>query len=1701
MKKLLLPLICSLSFGFSVQEVSFEDEILRLKTTKIESNLINQISHDEIIKCKENIKFVYEILSQNEIFAYAKSGLHKGKTYQCADKNGFEFSFESEKFEISKASQISPKDYILIFNDEVDLENLKKNLNFYQKNILSKNQIPFSISTKDDKTFIISTKKHYENAILSIDKNLISKFQARLDGDFLQDFSQNKPEFKDRKNAISIQDAIIKPKSFDNGNLGFSILFKNWVEGDKNFIKIDGINDFLVSGAYYNYNQGYDFAIDVQSLEFEPNKEYQITILRGFGDDYNIFRDDFKASFITGHRKPFVKFSDDKKYLTSNSQITFLSSNIDEIKVTIEKVGSQNLRYFLNYSDENLHNLTSQVLSKNFKISNKKDEISEQELSLDFSGYKDGIYKINIFFDEIIDDKKVLRSIEKVVYLSDISAIVKLGVDEIFILGIDLARGEILEYAKVVLYSKNNEILLETNTDKNGVINHKMKNFIDKNPASMTIEKGEKQSFLIIKNPLNKQDEIEENTLKNRALIHFATNLIKPNEELMGVVILKDNNFKSLSNLPIKYQITDQYDKEILSKSSKTDDFGLVKINEKLPNASIGSYNFKVFFEDLLISQKKIFIENFTPHRVKSEILLDKESYDLGQIVTAKVVSNYLFGMPAANLSGTSTLKITNHELKLKEFENFSFSNKLNLDNIKGEIYNKSIKLNDFGKAEILYKLNTLKPSASLLKGMIASEILDDAKSIRETKEFLIYPYKTMVGLASSSNFVEQNQKVSFDGVLINPKTLTRENSELFVQIYQTQWSYVLGQNDVFRWQESFNLLDSFDINGTKFSYEFGQSGDYVVVLSDKFGGHSASVDIFVSGYDFGGLNKSKNLDKATIKLDQNLYTQGSKIKADINSAIKEGVALVTLQDEKIRQSKVVKFDSHKILADFEIPSDFTGGHISATIFKKASKSTQPIRAYANQEVIIDRKNHENKITLNLPKTAQNNQNIEVSISALPNSKVAVFITDEGVLNIISQKILKAFDYFNLTKKLNIFDFDILDEINLYSSKAKLLKFGSGYLESAALKAFQRNSDPLKTKKEKTFQMMKILDLNSNGLAKFSFKTPNNFNSKLRVTSIALNKETIGSNTDFIEVKDDIVVKIANINHLTQNDFIKLPITLINTSQNDENLALSLNTSPNLQANLTQDKIELASKQSTTIFVELNATKTGKAKLNLQTKSKKSSFLASQEFDILNQFPISIVQKSGYAKQAQIKLDDGYKNANLSLSTSPKILIEPQIEKLLDYPYGHTQNLASNILNLSLMGDSNLTKDEIQSKNELIKEGFSRIIWRLKDSGKFGFWSEFGEVDGLASIFAADVILELNKNLNLISKKQENLILKGLLDFEDDKFLTMYASYILNIYKKLTKTQINYLFDNQIFIINDKNKSDSHNLVALYMMADILRTNGLTNELKFIKNKIVNFDFKAINDSFANQNLAFSLYLHSLKFEDDRFSENFAKTLMDNLEKIQNNLESAFLIRAFYSYFKDNKEKIVANINNQNYTFNGNFKINLEGNLVNFKSEKGLFYSVSSKANAKLRQNSSDKKTGKISITREFVDKNGKKIELNNLKLGDIVYSKILLKTNQYTQKQYVDEQISPCFEPVNENFSNNIRGENVQNSINYENQSISDERVVTFLEPFSKNALFFTPLKVVLSGKCHLSPIFTGNTKSSELYDYFFETDSFVVK
>ena len=459
-----------------------------------------------------------------------------------------------------------------------------------------------------------------------------------------------------------------------------------------------------------------------------------------------------------------------------------------------------------------------------------------------------------------------------------------------------------------------------------------------------------------------------------------------------------------------------------------------------------------------------------------------------------------------------------------------------------------------------------------------------------------------------------------------------------------------------------------------------------------------------------------------------------------------------------------------------------------------------------------------------------------------------------------------------------------------------------------------------------------------------------------------------------------------------------------------------------------------------------------------------------------------------------LKFPSGYTKGLFAISGDFSSIFKAYSHYFYKYPYGCTEQISSQLLAISQISNTNLSIDE---RTSFINSAIAKLLSRLKSDGSFGYWSNSSYTQKQASIYAADVLLELDLTRKFLSSEQKKLIFGYL---NGDKFEStqdkLYAAFVLSKNGQISSAKINTLYDDGGY------KKDA---LSQILMAYLLKKGGMKEEMNAVVSEI-----KPARNVFDN---AFLLYVANLTSVGDRF-KNIQDNLLTSLDLANSTREKAMIFRALNSD-KNELDDLKFSVKSSGKTldFTGAIAQILPiDSDVEILTNDRIYYAISSYGYETLKPKSNFASDKSVTIKREFYYTNGEKVDLNALKVGDVITSEISILANDGNREYssfVVDEGISSCFEAINPRLSK--MNFTPKKSEITEFLDIRDENVLNYLQNFyttyNSNTMQDEPYKiynnyrVVLSGECVLPAVKISSLRDEKESDYVLEMPKFRVK
>jgi uncharacterized protein YfaS (alpha-2-macroglobulin family) len=312
-----------------------------------------------------------------------------------------------------------------------------------------------------------------------------------------------------------------------------------------------------------------------------------------------------------------------------------------------------------------------------------------------------GIYHI-----KIRSTKDYWIADSRFISLSDIGMIAKEATDKMLVFANSIKTATAMEGVNIAVYGANNQLLGNASTNAEGVaeIEYTRKDFRGFKPAMVIAKTADDFNYLPFSNTKVNTSRFDVGGKRIGstgldAFIYPERDVYRPGEKINYSVIVRDRQYKSPGQVPIKMVMLMPNGKELTSFRKTLNEQGSVEGNILLNETALtGSYSLEVYNgNDVLLTTQSFKVEEFMPDLIKVSAKLDKEKLVPGAIANLQILASNYFGPPAANRNYECEIQVKEKNFNPVKFRNYEFA--LSNDNTFFDKIVREGKTNETGSA------------------------------------------------------------------------------------------------------------------------------------------------------------------------------------------------------------------------------------------------------------------------------------------------------------------------------------------------------------------------------------------------------------------------------------------------------------------------------------------------------------------------------------------------------------------------------------------------------------------------------------------------------------------------------------------------------------------------------------------------------------------------------------------------------------------------------------------------------------------------------------------------------------------------------------------------------------------------------------------------------------------------------------------
>lgn len=1154
-------------------------------------------------------------------------------------------------------------------------------------------------------------------------------------------------------------------------------------------------------------------------------------------------------------RAPSVRFTGDSFVLPSTARrgIPMVSVNMETAKVKLFRVGDRSLAQllsgyqFLRQLDG--YDVSSLVDQMGAPVWEGEIEVADNQLNKEATTSfpidealperKPGVYIMTAEqADKNADTYDTVATQWFVV--SDIGLATYTGQDGLHVFARSLGSAKPVANVKLTLLARNNEILGEAVTDKEGkaIFNPGLSRGTDGMAPAVLMASQSDTDFVFL-DMTRPGFDLSDRGVTGRATPEILDvmswterGIYRAGETVHVAALARDDKADAVEKLPLTFifrRPDGAEDRRLVVDSNSAGGYAVDLT--LMPNAMLGTWSVSVYTDPKqgAVSSQMFLVEDFVPDRIEFDLTADKSEIMEGETAELLVDGRFLYGAPAAGLALEGDVTVATSR-KWDRFPSYYFgladeqeggSTRTALDNLDNADEN--------GKATIPVAINELPSTTRLLSAHVNVRMRETGgRAVERSLDLTIKPQSNMIGIRPdfAGGEVPQGGTAKFS-------LLASNASGKRIAMDGAKWSLMKIERQ-YQWYRSGSSWNYEAVTFTKAvadgEINIDENDDVAISMPVDWGRYRLEVETAdasgpASSYEFDAgwyvsSTSTETPDGLEIALDKEQYAIGDTAKLNISPRF-AGEMLITIGTEKLIQTINVSVPEKGMVVDIPVDASFGAGtYVTATLYRpgSATESRMPARAIGLKWLKVDPEQRSLAIDLALPEKTEPKSTLAVPVTVAnagnQQAYVMVAAVDVGILNLTRYSAPNPEGWFFGQRQLGLEMRDIYGRLidGSLGVTGKLRTGGDGG---------NMGSDGSPPTEKLLALFSGIVELDSDGKAIIDFDLPQ-FNGTARVMAVAWTKSALGHAEKDVIIRDPLVITAGMPRFMAPGDMSTIRFDIANTDAPDGDYQLTVDTSDNLNVSddAASQTLSLQGGKRISTTVPLAAQATGDGFVTIRVAND-SGIMVEQILN-LNVRPVDLPITSRYVVDLSagqgLTIDGELLSQNLldgahvsvDVSRSAAFDITSMLMALDRYPYGCTEQTTSRAMPLLYLQEmAASTKDAISSDDQdaiktRVQDAIYRVLNFQSSSGSFGLWGP-GSNDPWLDAYVTDFLTRAREKDYIVPERALVSALNNLqntlsynTNIQEHGNEIAYALYVLARNKKASVGDLRYYADTQL---------------------------------------------------------------------------------------------------------------------------------------------------------------------------------------------------------------------------------------------------------------------------------------------------------------
>lgn len=1522
---------------------------------------------------------------------------------------------------------------------------------------------------------------------------------------------------------------------------------------------------------------------------FVPHRDYQVKVKAGLVSEkgYILVNESTSTVAIT-RAAASLGFTGAGGYLSPAGSllVPITSQNLATCKVSVAPVMASNLVVFARRNSANAsYNLPEQAADDNGRSNDDEDDyeysgrpiedfignVTHKEVKLsgelnvettdylnlnDFTKSK-GAYLVQIrgLDAENANSNRRRLSDSRLVVVTDLGISAKCSDSHVFVWVCSLKDAKPAGGVEVTAYSANNQWIGEAVTSADGIAAIPC-NTRDKNRTPFLIAAraaGDLSYLRLDQNDLQAEGTDSTRDYRSKgceAFVFTDRGIFRPGETLHARTLLRNADFTAPAAFPVVFQIIKPDGRLFKEITAMPNAFGAAEVETVMPDyLPTGRYTIRLRVpqakEDL--GATTFLLEDFVPPQIRVTVTTDQERIAADGKLKANIFAEHLFGAPAAGLKANIKCLYTPVAFTPKQWSDYQFGAQTTAYWGREETNPFVMKPQDIdaltldaeGKASADIATAIPANAPGPIQALVQASVFEQSgRAITATKKAVIDPYPFYIGIKRAPGaWYKSGTSHKLSVITVRPDGETcKPEKALTVRISRLDWNYSYKRSPSggynYEGHKVVTLLkeETLDLSSGAAEYSFIPTGygQNEISISDPASGSVSSFSFYASDYEQSWTTTQRDQpDSLTLKLDKPEYLAGDTAKLTIQAPF-AGTALLTIESDKVLQSRVILLEKNTAEVDVEVKDTYAPNvHCTVSVIRPAVAESvwKGHRAFGSLPLKVSPRKHRINVALEVPLTILPQSKLKTRILLKDDAgqpvdgEVTLVAVDEAICMLTSFKTPSPLAWLYELRRLGVDSHDVYSELMEVVDAAVLTmkSHPGGDGDEAAdgeAERLTKRLNPIKANRFKPVSLWASKIAVTNGVAEVEMDVPE-FTGELRVMAIACNARQVGSAQGMVKVKRPLIVQPSLPRFLAPGDECLMDVTVFNEIGKDITAKLQITCGGPLSTRLNEQSIAIKKGASASVSIPMVAGNLpGKALCTVSCEAETVKYSDTIEIAVRPPISAEVIADSGSlapGKSVEIRAPANWLPESVlrhvQVSKEPTLELGHGLQYLMRYPYGCIEQTTSGAFPLLYLPDlANRTFDKNMGKDHVrdyVMAGVWRILSMQQGHGGFSYWPGFNEPCPWGTSYATHFLIEAKKAGYEIPQGSLDRALKVLRDGLESSSnesgnnawlydQRAYACYVLAIAGKPE-----YAWQTRMLEMKDKLSYYARlmNASALLVQGEPKRAVALLKELG-LPGAGERDQGGCFNSSNRNAALLLSAWL-----DIDPNHEDVMK-LVQFLSKAKINgywgttQDNAMVLMALGKYAQRIKRESLAfkglitlpngTTESFDHTKDRKWEVAREETGIITLTNQGpgnLFYSFQAEGVPIDLPEYYKKLTAKnrgMSVEREWLDDEGNPIDITKVKQNDLVVARITLNPNGHSYDNIAIEDLLPAgLEIENPNLDTAQNLPWLKDKFDWcARRDIRDDRMLLFTRPVSGRSVFCYLARAVTPGKYIVPPV-----------------------